>query len=124
MAFNAIISYSKAKQFVSNKRKGQSSKDFSVVLHGLFERKMRDYLNSLRVRGLANKNERQKKIFSVMKAMNNKMRNYFLRWKHRLEEEKLKDEINDEGIVRDQILEGRVEMKNLENFLKSEGYNN
>jgi hypothetical protein len=52
----------------------------------------------------------------------NKMRVYFLKWKHNTEKDLLALEMHNEGPVREQIFEERINLKNLEKFMGEEGY--
>ena len=61
---------------------------------------------------------------TVLNSLSTKIRAYFLRWKQRDQTEKLKEEMNEEGPVREQIFEENITLKNLVNLMKEEGYGN
>lgn len=108
MGYNSIISYSRAKGFVQKKNKEYSSQNIESILTDLFNRKKQSYFNSLKFRVANMHSQGMKKVTTMIRNWNNKLRAYFERWKQRDQNELMKIEMNEEGPIRDEIFEDNI----------------
>jgi hypothetical protein len=122
LGYNAIMSFSRAKLFVHNKQKEMSSKEIYGILNNLIQRKKCAYLAELKFRTLGSYKHNVIKAYTVLHNVSNKLRVYFQRWKDSTAKSELSEEMHWEGPVREEIFEERINMKNLENLMREEGY--
>lgn len=105
MGYNAIISFSKAKNYVQQKKKENSTKDIYNILNNLILRRKTQYLSDLKYQTLGLYKSNVFKAFTVMHNMSNKLRQCFNKWKKHSNFNTLVKEMNEEGPVREEMFE-------------------
>lgn len=74
-------------------------------------------MNDLRVKSLLAKRERLVKSFTILHNLGNSMRAHFLKWKEWSQEQTLAIEMQEEGPIREEVLEAKIQLNNLKNFM-------
>jgi hypothetical protein len=122
MGYNSIISFSRAKNYVFQKKKELASKDIYAILSNLMVRRMNSYFSELKFKTTLAQKETLHKFFTVSKNLSNKTRQYFLKWKAQASFITLQEEIDGEGPVREQVFEQKQMLDNCKKFMMDEGY--
>jgi hypothetical protein len=122
--FDAISSFSRAKAFVHSQRKANSVFATCSALQVLINKKRHQYFIDFRLRCMRKSEQDMHKALTILHAVSNRKRHMFNKWRTNADLMTLAKEMEEEGPIREQVFEHKMNFMNCVDFLTAEGYDN